>query len=98
MTDHTNRNIEIIRAYVAGRSISDLEREFQLSRGRLYQILHDIAKVRRASERDMFLGVNVSTAVKQALKKEAIRRGISVSSLSSETLQEMLAACGHEVK
>jgi hypothetical protein len=90
MIDHISRNIEIIRAYLAGRTMSDLARDYNLTRGRIYQILKDIAKVRRASERDAFLGVNVTSDTRDALKRVAKERGVSVSKLASDALDEVV--------
>jgi hypothetical protein len=91
MTDYTDRNIEIIRAYVDGQSVSEIQERFGLSRGRLYQILKDIVKVRKSSERNQFLGVEVTSTTKKALKEEAKRRGVSVSALVSDTLDAQVS-------
>ena len=98
---HHERDGEIMRRYTAGEPISALCKSFKLTRGRIYQILKGVRKERRTATdvpRDMFLGINVSESVKDALLIEANRRGVSMSSLSSKTLREMLVACGYELE
>ena len=88
MTKHTDRDVEIIRAYVAGRSVRDLAEHFNISRGRLYQILKDIVKVRTNSKRTEFLGVNVTEETKVVLERQARAAGVSVSKIVSDRLDE----------
>lgn len=98
MSKHDNRNAEIVARYQAGEPILKLKTAFNLSAGRIYQILGSVEKKRKQSTgtpRDVFLGINVSEAVKDALLMEANRRGISMSSLSSDALKQMLIDCGY---
>lgn len=98
---HNERDADIMRRYTSGEPIQSLCTTYNLTRGRIYQILKGVRKERRDSPqvpRDMFLGINVSESVKDALLIEANRRGISMSSLSSKTLREMLLACGYTLE
>lgn len=45
--------------------------------------------------REKFLGVNVTVKIKKAIKAEAKKRGMSVSSLTSSTLKRMLEDLGY---
>jgi hypothetical protein len=42
------------------------------------------------SDRDEFLGINISEADKTALREEAARRGISMSALTADLIKDML--------
>lgn len=96
------RNEELIQRYRAGEPLEDLCTSFKLSRTRIYQILHkaNVPLARQANdvERAQFLGVNLSEPVKDALRAEALRRGISMSALSAEVLREMLTSCGYPLE
>ena len=96
------RNEEIIRRYKAGDPLEDMCVFFRLTRGRIYQILHmaniPLARQANDADRDQFLGVNLSEPVKDALRAEALRRGVSMSALSSEALREMLTSCGYPLE
>jgi hypothetical protein len=101
MGKHIDRNAEIIARYRAGEPILKLKAAFGLSAGRIYQILGTVEKKRKLATktpRDVFLGINVSEAVKDALMLEANRRGISMSSLSSDALKQMLIDCGYTLE
>lgn len=99
------RNKELVQRYLAGEPISVLRADYRLTRGRIFQILKQsgVAPTRQprqssAVNRDQFLGVNLSESVKDALRAEAERRGISMSALSSEMLKEMLITCGYPLE
>lgn len=103
MSKHAARNAEICRLYVSGIATPELGRQFKLTRQRIKQILklaglHRTDRAYVASNRDAFLGVDVTPTVKDALRAEAARRGVSMSELSSETLKEMLVECGHPLE
>jgi len=97
----TERNAELIRRYLANEPIEELSSSFRLTRGRIYQILNKagVSRDRQAPDgRDQFLGVNLAEPVKDALRAEAQRRGVTMSSLSSEVLREMLVSCGYPLE
>jgi hypothetical protein len=101
MNKHEQRNEEIVARYQAGEPILKLRAAYNLSAGRIYQILGAVEKKRKQPTkipRDVFLGINVSESVKDALLVEANRRGISMSSLSSEALKQMLIDCGYTLE
>jgi len=102
MSKHDERNAEIIARYQAGEPILKLRAAFNLSAGRIYQILDSVEKKRKHKKqevpRDVFLGINVSESVKDALLLEANKRGISMSSLSSDALKQMLVECGYTLE
>ena len=101
-----NRNEEICKRYVEGGTLKSIAFDYGLSSERVRQILQrgGISKHFRAKqknvglkdgvfvtdERGEFLGVNLSEEDKTALREEAARRGISMSKLSSNIIQEML--------
>lgn len=95
------RDQRIIDLYRSGSPLKEISKRFKISQGRINQILR-VAGVPRdrtgITDRNRFLGVNISSAVKDALKAEADRRGISVSELSSESLKEMLIECGYPLE
>ena len=100
MADHKERDAEVCSLYISGLSMKALCARAKLSRMSVYQILKKAGvqlrgRTSERSERDEFLGVNVSEPVKSALREEAKRRGLSVSELTSDTLKDMLVACGH---
>ena len=95
------RDALIVKRYQEDVPMAALAEEFQISKGRIYQILKKAGVPRRAvrtSERDLFLGINISEDVKNALKAEAARQGVSMSSLSAKSLREMLVQCGHPLE
>lgn len=95
------RNSELLRRYAAGDALETLCQDFHLTRGRIYQILKEagVPKERYGdSGRGQFLGVNLSEPVKDALRVEAARRGISMSALSSDLLRDMLLCCGYPLE
>lgn len=96
-----DRNARLIERYKSGEPLEDLCAAFQLTRGRIYQILKEagVPKERFGPEgRDQFLGVNLSEPVKDALRAEASRRGVSMSTLSSDLLRDMLLCCGYPLE
>lgn len=104
---HEERNKEICTAFVNGATVADCSEQFKLTRERVRQILRQAgvfgdSRVRpqtiglteglvQSDTRDEFLGVIVSEADKAALRAEALRRGLSMSRLSSDFIKEMLA-------
>jgi hypothetical protein len=99
--DKIERNAELVQRYASGEAAEALCAAFKISRARLYQILKEagVPKERYGNNiRDEFLGVNLAGDVKDALRAEAARRGISMSMLSSELLRDMLLCCGYPVE
>ncbi len=98
------RDKEICRLYsVENLTHEDIGDRYNLKRQRIQQILKQNGLDRTArtpirSERDAYVGLNVTEEVKEALKAEAIKRGISVSQIGSQTLKEMLVACGYPLE
>lgn len=93
-----DRNAAIVLRYNAGENFRMIAEAYGISRERVRQILrrNNIEPRKRGnpmrSDRTIFLGVEVTDEVKEALRVEAKRRGVSMSSLTSVTLQEMLKA------
>lgn len=88
--------------YQGGQTLQQLADFYKLSRGRIQQIVKqgNLTRKDRAVQRSMppreeFLGVNLSESVKDALREEAGRRGMSMSELTSDTLRELLQCCGY---
>ncbi len=50
------------------------------------------------SDRNVFLGAHVTKHVKEALKKEARDKGLSMSLLVSITLSKMLRKRGYDIR
>lgn len=91
------RNEEICRLYVSGLTLNQCGDIFKLSHERVRQILRKAGVFKRdraveRSDRDEFLGVNLTEADKDALRAEAERRGVSMSSLTSDLIKDMLAS------
>lgn len=100
---HLERDQEIGRLYEAGASLEQLAAQFGLSPSWIRDILKKQQRYIKyrdvnVSDREKFLGVNISAPVKKALKKEADRRGISMSSLTSDVLKDMLTELGYPVE
>jgi hypothetical protein len=94
MTD-INRNAEICQLYTAGMTVTECSSKFKICNERVRQILRKAGVFKRfvpkeISDRGEFLGVNVTEPTKEALRQEAVRRGVSMSELSSNTIEEML--------
>ncbi len=101
MIDKSGRDAELIERYATGETIESLREAYGISHERIYQILRKAGIPRRrqgAEDRDQFLGVNLSESVKDALRAEALRRGISMSALSSDMLRDMLITCGYPLE
>lgn len=86
----TQRDAAICEYYVAGHKIAACASQFKLGRQRILQIIKaaGVWKPYTKMDRTRFLGVNVTDATKGALKVRAGKRGISVSQLSSDILDE----------
>lgn len=98
----TSRDADICQRYERGEQPSAICKLFQITPERVRQIvrlsgrtMRPVGTPRVRSDRTMFLGVEVSKVVKTALRKEAQRRGISMSLLTAETVREMLVECGY---
>lgn len=90
------RNEEICRLYVGGLTLRECGQHFKLSHQRVRQILRRAGVFKRdqlveRSDRDEFLGVNLTEADKIALRAEAERRGVSMSALTSDLIRDMLS-------
>jgi acyl CoA:acetate/3-ketoacid CoA transferase len=99
------RNEEIVRLYTAGHVPQYLGDLYGISKERVRQILRQAGVALRRSgnpgedpPRSVFLGVGVTDEVKTALREEAKRRGISMSSLTAVALQEMLGQVTKETE
>ena len=81
-----------------GRPSRSAANDFGLKRQRIKQIVvtAGIWRERLPPDRDEFLGVNLSEDDKEALRREAARRGVSMSALTSDLIKEMLAEAKHE--
>ena len=84
------RNITIIARYTAGETLKEIAASYGLSCQTIRGIVRRAGVFRRQTPRPEFLGVDVTTDTKAALKAEAERRGVSVSRLTSDTLEQML--------
>lgn len=86
------RNAAICAHYETGKTLAATSKHFRLSRQRVLQILKESGVWRPyvKSNRTQFLGVNVSEDEKQALQEEAMRRGMSMSSLTADLIKDML--------
>jgi hypothetical protein len=96
----SERDAELIRRYLGGETVDSLRADFKLTHERIYQILRKagIPRARRSEGRNQFLGVNLTEPIKDALRAEAERRGLSISALSSDMLRDMLIACGYPLE
>lgn len=93
MTDFTQRNEDICQRYMAGETLQAIGDRFRISRMRVKQIVKKAGLWRKRAEksdRDAFLGVNVTSDVKDALRTKADERGVSMSRLTSDALDAML--------
>lgn len=85
----TRRNADICAYYQAGYKLKECASKYGLGRQRVLQILQQAGvwkpyvKLPRK-----FLGVNISSSVKDALTREAGERSITVSQLVSDKLEE----------
>lgn len=95
------RNDEICRLYIEGASIYDIGPQFKLSHERVRQILRQrgiLREDRALSDRDEFLGVNISEQDKDALRAEAARRGLSMSALTADLIRDMLSSLQNDTQ
>lgn len=86
----SERNDEIIKQYTEGATLKVLAAKHRLSLQTVRNIVRKAGVYRKAPAREAFLGVDVTAETKEALRAEAERRGVSVSRLTSDTLEEML--------
>lgn len=91
----TDRNTAICAMYVAGSTLQVCAEKYAISRERVRQILRKAGVFKRdrmveKSDREAFIGVNVSETTKTAVKALADERGISVSRMTSDMLDEMV--------
>lgn len=87
------KDAEVCELYKNGGSIQRIADKLNISRQRVQQILryHKIEKRNRDGiNRDEFLGVTLNESDKTALRTEAKRRGISMSTLTANLIKEML--------
>ena len=96
MDSRKSRNADICRLYTEGQTLRQLHEQFTLSIERVRQIVKraNLTKKDRKvirTDRDAFLGVNITPKTKQALEAMAQERGISVSALVSEKLEAAVA-------
>lgn len=98
-TAREKRDADICAYYAAGYKLSQTASHFRLGRQRVMQILKKAGAWRPyvKTGRTKFLGTTVSEETKAALHEEARRRGISVSELTDEAIQAMLAGRSVEV-
>lgn len=100
------RNAEICRLYKGvkpnstGVTLEELGKKFGLRRESVRQIVKAAGltskdRFKFDNPEDQFLGLNVTPRVKEALKREASKRGTSVSALSTEALKKMLVDLGY---
>lgn len=101
------RDASICSLYKSGSTLVQLGERFHLSRERIRQIVkksglgkEDRKTANSNDENDPaeFLGVNIPKDIKRALRKEAQKQGLSMSSMTAKTLREMLKACGYKLQ
>lgn len=95
------RNAAICKMYLEGETLAACGKRFGLKRQRIKQIVKDAGIWREyhrppPNGRDEFLGVNISESDKIALRKEAKRRGLSMSALTADLISEMLAELAND--
>jgi len=95
------RNAVICMLYKAGQTEDQIGKSFNLSKMRISQILRSSGLTRRDRRQDgrrqEFLGINLSAKTKAALMEESIKRNVSMSSLASEVISDVLTECGYKV-
>ena len=86
------RNAAVCDYYLAGHKLSECAKHFELGRQRVLQILKQrevwVPYVR--TKRTKFLGVSIKPAAKKALKRKASEKGISVSKLVSDAVDDLV--------
>lgn len=93
MMSKDTRNAAICARYQAGAKLAEVAKHFQLGRQRVLQILKaaDVWRPYEKGTRTKFLGVTVSEETKLGLLRLAEERGTSVSKLTSDALDGMVA-------
>lgn len=84
------RDAEICAYYQAGHKLAECATRFKLGRQRILQILKaaGVWQPYVKMKRTKFLGVSITDETKDALKQKAEERGVSVSRLTSDILDE----------
>lgn len=90
--DNLARDFLICECYKAGASMAECGRRYGLGRQRVQQILKKAGVWRPYSKtrRNQHLGVVVTPETKAALESEAEAKGVSVSKLTSDKLDELV--------
>ena len=88
----SRRNVEICAYYQAGHELNECTMKFALGRQRVRQILRKAGlwHLRERTVRTKFLGAFISEPTKVALRQKARQKGVSVSRLTSDVLEESL--------
>lgn len=84
------RDKKICTAYTEGETISALAGKFKVSGQRVRQILRAGGVWKKAAARDVFLGVDVTQATKEKLKKKADKEQKSMSKVASDAIEKVL--------
>ena len=86
------RNAGICAYYQAGHKLAECATRFKLGRQRVLQILKaaGVWQPYVKMARTKFLGVSITDETKDALKVRADERGVSVSRLTSDILDEAI--------
>ncbi len=89
----SERDAAICAYYTATKKLSLTAFHFKLGKQRILQILkaHGAWVPYAKTARTEFLGVTITKETKEALKEKALTAGISVSKLSSDVLDELVA-------
>lgn len=89
----TERNKSICDYYLDGHKLSECASKFKLGRQRVQQIVQaaGVWKPYIKGGRTKFLGVTVTADAKDGLKIRADQKGVSVSQLAADAIDEMLA-------
>lgn len=87
------RDAAICAYYKEGHKLAECSSRFRLGKQRILQILQaaGVWKPYEKTKRTKFLGVNVTEETKEALKREADKKGVSVSKLASDKLDATVA-------
>ena len=80
----------LCKFYESGESIDDCAKKFGISHQRVRQILRKAGVWHRKEARPAFLGVDVTEEAKTKLRAEADKRGVSMSRLASEAIDDLL--------
>lgn len=95
--ENSIRDAQICRLYLEGLTSTEIGDHFQLSRERIRQVLEKggVTRVYRRSvqtDRHAFVGVDVPKRVKDAMREEAAKRGVTLSQLALEAFDKYVAA------